>query len=94
METKSICVTVIGRVQGVWFRDYTCKTARSLGLTGFVRNESDGSVYLEAEGPEDRLNELVKAVEKGSPLSRVDKVLIQDVPTDGKFTDFEIRYGR
>ncbi|HUC89756.1 MAG TPA: acylphosphatase [Patescibacteria group bacterium] len=43
-------IIVTGKVQGVWFRDSARKMALQLGLTGFARNEPDGSVYIEAEG--------------------------------------------
>ena len=47
---KHFDITVQGKVQGVWFRDSTMKEAKRLGINGFVRNEPDGSVYVEAEG--------------------------------------------
>ncbi|MFQ6613466.1 MAG: acylphosphatase [Fidelibacterota bacterium] len=90
---KRISATVTGRVQGVWFRDFTRRVARSLNVSGFVRNQPDGTVYLEAEGSTSDINELMKAVKQGSPLSRVDRVLIQYLPMDGDSSPFEIRYG-
>ena len=45
-----INIHITGRVQGVNFRTYTKEKAEELGILGFVRNETDGSVYLEAEG--------------------------------------------
>ena len=47
---------VHGRVQGVLFRDFTCRQAWALGLKGFVRNLPDGTVEAVAEGPQDALN--------------------------------------
>lgn len=57
---KHFDITVQGKVQGVWFRDSTKKEAQKYGIKGFVRNEPDGSVYIEAEGELDKLDELVK----------------------------------
>ena len=57
---KHFDITIQGQVQGVWFRDSTQKEAKQLGINGFVRNEPDGSVYVEAEGEPDKLDELVK----------------------------------
>ena len=48
-------VIISGIVQGVWFRKYTCQKAIKLNLTGYVRNEPGGGVYVEAEGKEDQL---------------------------------------
>ncbi len=93
MDNQAISIKVTGKVQGVWFRDYTCRAGQSLGLTGFVRNEADGSVYAEAEGPKEKLDEFVAAVKKGSPLSRVEKVFVNELPVTGQFIHFEIRYG-
>ena len=53
-----IIIQVYGLVQGVFFRYTTRKIARNLGLTGIVKNLPNGSVYIEAEGPEDKLTEL------------------------------------
>lgn len=71
---KHINVTVSGRVQGVWFRASTRDEARRLGLTGFVRNEPDGSVYLEAEGEDEALADLLEWLKQGPPLARVDSL--------------------
>ncbi|NOZ75450.1 MAG: acylphosphatase [FCB group bacterium] len=93
MDRKRISATVTGRVQGVWFLDFTRKTARSLNVSGFVRNEPDGTVYLEAEGPETEIKSLIAAVKRGSPLSRVDRVVIRDLPVGNDSSPFEIRFG-
>ena len=46
---KHLKIKVSGKVQGVWFRAATQVEAKRLGISGFVRNEADGGVYLEAE---------------------------------------------
>lgn len=53
---RHINVTVSGRVQGVYFRASTKEVADSLGISGFVKNQPDGSVYLEAEGESEILD--------------------------------------
>ncbi|MFD0861624.1 acylphosphatase [Sungkyunkwania multivorans] len=71
-------IKVTGKVQGVWFRKYTYEKALSLGLAGFVRNEVDGSVYVEAEGSRQKLEELILWLsDEGSPLSEVDAVTLE-----------------
>jgi acylphosphatase len=60
-------IKISGRVQGVFFRVSTQREASRLGLTGFVRNESDGSVYLEVEGEQDIIDKLLTWLRKGGP---------------------------
>ncbi len=67
-------IKVLGRVQGVWFRKYTKEAAEACGVCGYVCNLQDGSVYLEAEGEEEQLRNLLSRLEKGSPMSRVSRV--------------------
>lgn len=67
---------VRGRVQGVWFREFTRRHADALGLAGWVRNLPDGRVELEAEGPRAVLDELLRHVHGGPPSARVDAVEI------------------
>ncbi len=62
---------VTGRVQGVGFRSWTGRTARALGLAGWVRNMPDGSVELEAEGPDERMDALREALWRGPAFARV-----------------------
>ena len=57
---KHFDITIQGKVQGVWFRDSTQKEAQKHGIKGFVRNEPDGSVHIEAEGNPGKLDEFVK----------------------------------
>jgi acylphosphatase len=65
---------VVGRVQGVGFREWTRRTAERIGLVGSVRNRPDGSVEVQASGSEDALGLLEAMLEKGPPLARVEKV--------------------
>ncbi len=71
---KHYQIKVLGMVQGVWFRKYTREAAETFNLSGFVENRSDGSVYVEAEGEEVNLKSFLGWLEKGSPLSKVEKV--------------------
>ena len=71
---KRIIIKVYGRVQGVFFRYTTRKVARKLGLAGIVKNMPDGSVYIEAEGTEDQLLELLEFAKKGPTYAKVEEV--------------------
>lgn len=84
-------ITVRGKVQGVFFRASTRDKARELNLTGFVRNQSDGSVYLEASGNEDQLNKLVAWCKVGPKSARVDQVEVTQLDSAISFDSFEIR---
>jgi len=76
MKKHRASVSITGKVQGVWFRAHTQEKARELDITGFVRNMPDGSVYCEAEGSEERLQELIDWCRQGSPAASVDKVAV------------------
>lgn len=87
---KHFAIRVTGKVQGVYYRASAAEEARKLGITGFVRNEPDGSVYLEAEGEEQALQQLIAWCHQGPPRARVDKVLVEEKELLN-FTNFEIR---
>ena len=92
MNCKHYKIKVEGKVQGVWFRKYTNDKAQSLNLNGFVRNEPDGSVYIEVEsGQEDKLNEFIQWLYQGSPLSKVDNVSIPEESPCQNFDGFKIQ---
>ena len=76
-------------MQGDFFRYTTRKKARRLGLTGFVRNEPDGTVYIEAEGPEEDLEELLKFARRGPKQARVEKVDVDYSEPQGKYKGFD-----
>lgn len=69
-----IRLRITGRVQGVGFRWFVREQARRLGVSGWVRNEEDGSVLLEAEGPADVVGSLQAAVALGPRSARVESV--------------------
>jgi acylphosphatase len=62
---------ITGRVQGVSFRATAADQARSRGLAGWVRNEPDGSVLLEAQGEEEEVKALLEWCRQGPPGARV-----------------------
>lgn len=88
---KHISIKVTGKVQGVFFRASTRDVARKLGLKGFVRNEPDGGVYIEAEGDETTLTEFTEWCRQGPRLAQVDHVDIKEGAGEG-FRDFVISH--
>ncbi|MFN4854756.1 MAG: acylphosphatase [Bacteroidota bacterium] len=67
-------IVVWGKVQGVTFRKFVREQAQKLGITGSVQNLPNGTVFIEAEAEEEKLNELIIACQKGSPASEVTAV--------------------
>jgi acylphosphatase len=84
---------VHGMVQGVGFRMWVARTAPRLGLTGWVRNEPDGSVRCVAEGPRADLDELLARLRAGPSSAFVQRVDATFGPATGAFVDFGIRPG-
>ena len=85
-------IVVSGLVQGVNFRYFTLKQAGKIGIKGYVRNMSDGSVEAIADGENWMIDEFAKQLKIGPAASRVTGIDIQPVEADEKFTIFEIRY--
>ena len=83
-------VLVSGRVQGVSFRDSTREKAQELGLSGWVRNLSDGSVEAVFEGEGDRVEEMLSWCKEGPPSASVQRVSSEDEEPEN-LQGFEIR---
>jgi acylphosphatase len=81
--TRAVDLLVTGRVQGVSFRWYAAREATRLGLTGWVRNEPDGSVRARAEGDDDAVDALVSWCRQGPPSARVDDAAVTEVEPSG-----------
>jgi acylphosphatase len=90
MAKLGVRIRVFGQVQGVNFRRDTASVARQLGLTGFVRNEPDGSVIIEAEGDSQALANLIDWAHRGPPAARVDRVDTEPKPVTGALS-FQVR---
>ncbi len=67
-------VVVHGRVQGVFFRGSTVERAREVGVNGWVRNRSDGTVEAVFEGSAAQVEEMLRFCREGPPWARVDRV--------------------
>lgn len=94
METETqgrVSARITGRVQGVGFRNFTRTRAHRLGVTGWVRNERDGSVRLEAEGPRETLESLIDAVHQGPRMARVENVEVDWSDATDEFDTFRVR---
>ncbi len=87
---KHYNIHVSGKVQGVGFRYHTKMKAIELKIKGFVQNKPDHSVYIEAEGEEEILNEFLAWCKQGPSWSRVESFNFSESPFQN-FKDFEIR---
>jgi acylphosphatase len=71
-------LVVHGRVQGVWYRGWTVDEAVALGLDGWVRNRSDGSVEILVSGPDAAVEALIERCREGPPAARVERVAVDE----------------
>lgn len=90
--TSSLAVTrhliIHGRVQGVFFRDTMRREAQSLGVTGWVRNHSDGTVQAVVQGEPANVDAIVRWAQRGPPLAQVERIDIAEGV--GNYPRFEI----
>jgi len=84
-------VVVDGYVQGVGFRAFVVDQARSIGVTGWVRNRWDTSVEVCVEGEHPALERLLVALRRGPTAANVREVQIEWQAANGEFTDFRMR---
>ena len=89
MEKIRRHIIFYGYVQGVGFRYRASFAARHYGLTGWVRNCSDGSVEMEAEGTEADITAAICALEE-NPWAQIDRLSSEQIPVQND-RSFEIR---
>jgi acylphosphatase len=92
MEKARARVRVSGHVQGVFFRAFTEEVARSYGLTGWVRNMSDGQVEALLEGEKQGVERAVSSLRSGPPAARVEDVEVRWEDFTDEFGSFSVRY--
>jgi acylphosphatase len=83
---------VHGKVQGVYYRAFASRIAKSLSLKGYVRNVSNGNVELEAEGEKGRLEELLRRLKAGPEGAEVAKIDVSWTEHAGKYSTFDVRF--
>jgi acylphosphatase len=89
---KRIHVYISGRVQGVFFRAQTQRSAVGFNLTGWVRNIADGRVEAVFEGDDANVDKMLAWCHIGPPAARVEEVLTEEEPYTGEFRNFNIKY--
>jgi acylphosphatase len=88
---KRVKLNIVGDVQGVFFRHFAKKEADSLELTGWCRNESDGSVFAIVEGEAKNVDRFVHWAKQGSELATVEDLEVVEEKYTGLEKEFEIR---
>jgi acylphosphatase len=91
MSQVALNIRVVGSVQGVFFRAWTAERARDLGVAGWVRNASDGSVEGHLEGDKSAVQELVDLLRQGPPSAQVEAVDVKIAEPEG-LRHFEVRH--
>jgi len=89
---QQVIVHISGRVQGVGYRYFVLQLARSLNLTGYVRNLRDGRVEVIAEGEELALKSFLEELQQGPAGASAIQVETKWQETKGDFANFEVKY--
>jgi acylphosphatase len=88
---KHLNIIITGRVQGVFFRANTEEKANELGITGYVKNEPDGSVFIEAHGPDENMETFLAWCRKGDRPAVVENIEVSEANAQ-LYHDFTVRY--
>ncbi|KAH8826991.1 Acylphosphatase-like domain-containing protein [Flagelloscypha sp. PMI_526] len=88
--SQRISFLVEGHVQGVFFRKFTQMQAKSIGVTGFVKNDTSGSVSGEAQGNQDQIERFVQQLQLGPKAAKVEKCEYIMIEAKEPETGFEI----
>ncbi|EKD63182.1 MAG: Acylphosphatase [uncultured bacterium] len=85
-------LTIAGHVQGVWFRQFTIDAALSFGITGWVKNDPEGTVSAFIQGDGENLDSLIKLLGKGPDLAEVKSISKSAATPDASIVDFSIKH--
>ncbi len=91
-DNIQIKLVITGRVQGVFFRAETKKTADRLGINGYVKNLSDGSVEAVIKGDPASVSQMIEWCQKGPAISKVQSVKTEEISSVSNFNTFDVRY--
>ena len=89
---QRVRIIVHGSVQGVFFRANAKKEALSLELKGYSKNMPDGTVEVVAEGPKEKLDQLVEYCKKGPENAVVENMDVKFEEASNEFKSFEVRH--
>jgi acylphosphatase len=89
---ERLVAEITGHVQGVGFRYFVRQAARRFGLVGWVRNDPEGTVTVQAEGSRARLDAFLDALREGPEAAEVEDVEVRWEPATGRFKTFSVEY--
>jgi acylphosphatase len=89
---RRLRITVVGSVQGVFYRAFAKSEAEKLKITGWVKNLPDGNVEILAEGPENEMKTYIDILRNGPQGAVIEKLILEDQPYKKEFTTFKITY--
>jgi acylphosphatase len=89
---ERLIAEIAGHVQGVGFRYFVRQAARRFGLVGWVRNDPEGTVTVQAEGARARLDAFLVALNEGPDAAEVEEVDVRWEPATGRFKTFSVEY--
>jgi len=84
-------LTIHGRVQGVFYRNWTVKNAQALGLSGWVRNCANGSVEAHLQGEEGAVRDMITRMRSGPPAARGDRIEQRESEAEEGLDEFNRR---
>ncbi len=86
----SLRLIIHGHVQGVFYRDWTVQSARELGLSGWVKNQPDGTVAALLQGEDHAVRTMIGRMQSGPPAARVERIEEQECEAE-ELAGFERR---
>lgn len=89
MRTVKLIIT--GDVQGVFYRHFAKKTAEKMGISGWTKNENDGTVTVVAQGSEEQIERYIQWTKEGSPMSKVEEVKVEEMEAQEGLLGFVIK---
>jgi acylphosphatase len=90
-DARAVLARITGRVQGVSYRVWARSEAKSIGVTGWVRNEGDGSVSVLVAGPKAKVSQMVDALWEGPAAASVQYVATEETDPGNPPSSFTIQ---
>ncbi len=90
--TAGAHIIVSGMVQGIGYRHFVMKTARRMGLTGWVKNLPSGEVEIRVEGHRSLIESLIPELRTGNPWATVRNLQVDWLDFSGQYDGFDITY--